>query len=243
MAQDYSEAAALRAAKEAVSRLEGQYPGDPNKVLGKLAEMQSRNPISKTPTADEIFKQRIAELAYAYREVSDGKGGVDTTADKRAAARFSNALEGRRPDGKGFLISQQLAIHTGQLGHLTEDVTEYLAKNASKIGGLAGKAVGALAGVTVAFGASAGQATPSQLLEAGIDGAVPGLGTLTVGEGSTRGKLCKVFGDVVVPAAVGVGVSAVATPVASVAAGTAASLALSEPATNACNNFAQKLGL
>jgi len=146
------------------------------------------------------------------------------------------------PDGKGFLLSQHLAIHTGQLGHLTESVTESVAKNASKFG-LAGKAVGTLAGVTVAFGASAGQATPSQLLEAGIDGAVPGLGTLTVGEGSTRDKLCKVFGDAVVPAAVGVGVSAVATPAVGLAAGTAASVGLSEPATNACNNFAQKLGL
>lgn len=240
MAQDYSDTAALKAAKEAVSRLEGQYPGDPNKVLGKLAEMQSRNTISRIPTEEEIFKQRISELAHAYAGVSDGKGGLDTT-NKRAAEKFSNALEGKMSDGKGFLPSQRFAIDTGRFGQLTESVTEYVAKNASKFG-LAGKAVGAFAGVTFALGASAGQATSSQLLEAGIDGVVPGLGTITVGEGSTRGKLCQVFGDVVVPGAVGVGTGFVASPVAGFAAGVAASVALSEPATASCNKWSQKLG-
>lgn len=241
MAQDYSEAAALRAAKEAVAWLEKQNPGDPNKVLGKLAEMQSKNIISPTPSADEIFKQRVSELANAYARVSDGRGGVDRGASKVLLDKYDNAILGLFPGGKGFLPSQQLALHTGKIGHLTERVTEFSEKYISKLG-VGGKVVGAAVGVFVATGASAGEASAKELLEAGINGAVPGLGTLSLGEGSQRGRLCQVFGDVVVPGAIGVGTSLVASPVAGVAAGTAASVALSDPATNACNRLAQKMG-
>lgn len=246
MAQDYSEAAALKAAKEAVARLETMYPGDPNKVMGKLAEMQSKNPLSKIPTADEIFKQRVSELANAYASASDGHGGIDKT-NKRAAEKFSLALDGKTPNG-AFLPSQQLAIHTGRLGQLTESVTEILSKYMGRLG-IPGKAVAGLAAVTFAVGANAGEITPRQALEAGLNGAFDGLGTVTVGEGSTRGKLCKAFGEAAVPAAAGLGaglVGSLATPAVGIAAGVSASAAasatLSEPATNACNKWAQRLG-
>lgn len=120
-------------------------------------------------------------------------------------------------------------------------MTEFAEKNIGKLG-IGGKVIGASVGVFAAFGASAGEVKSAELLEAGINGAVPGLGTLSVGEGSGRNRLCKVFGDVVVPGAIGVGTGLVATPLAGMAAATATSVALSEPATNSCNVIAQKLG-
>ena len=248
MAQDYSNAAALKLAKETVGRLESAHPGDPNKVLGGLMRLQQSNSISSIPTADEIFKQRVAELANAYSKVSDGAGGT-TGASKQASEQFRNVLAGKMPDGNGFSLSQRLAILTGKAEHLVdgismpkslsnvaidfaEDGARSVAKNGGKFG-IAGKGIAA----------SAGNASADQLAEAGLNGISNGLGTMTVGEGSTRNRLCQIFGDVVVPGVVGVGTGLVATPLAGMAAGTAASLTLSEPATNTCNNFAQKLGL
>ncbi len=252
MAQDYSEAAALKLAKETVARLENAHPGDPNKVMGGIANMQSKNTISKFPTSDEIFKQRVAELASAHAKVSDGAGGV-TGASKQAMESYKNVLAGKMPDGNGFALSQRLALLTEKAEHLVEgikipakvrdvifEVAEGTAHKAGKLG-LPGKAVGAVAGVAVTL--AAGNASASSLTEAGLNGVSNGLGTLTIGEGSGRNRLCQIFGDVVVPGAVGVGTSLVATPVAGMAAGAAASVVLSEPSTKACNNFAQKLGL
>jgi len=237
MPQDYSESAALKMAKEAVSRIESQYQ-DPNRIKGELVKMQANNSIGRIPTADDIFKQRVAELAHAYADVSNGRGGVDPASGKLALERFSSALEGKYSGGKGFLLSQQLAIQTGKIGQLTENVLGSLSKF-----GIGGKTVAGLAAITFTGLASAGEATASQLAEAGLNGFTPGLGTLVVGEGSTRNRLCQIFGDVVVPGAVGVGTGLIATPIAGLAAGAAASVALSQPATNSCNNTFQKLGM
>ena len=252
MAQDYSEAEALKIAKQTVMRFEASSGGDINKVMGALVNMQSKNPISKIPTADEIFKQRVAELATAYARASDGNGGIDS-ANKQAAERFRNVIAGKMADGNGYALSQRLAIMTEKWDHVVEgirgpvkklaDVTIEIAQETSHRAGkfgLPGKAIGAVAGVSVAL--ATGNASASSLTEAGLNGVSNGLGTLVIGEGSGRNRLCQIFGDVVVPGAIGVGTSLVATPVAGLAAGTAASVALSEPATNSCNRFAQKLG-
>jgi len=257
MAQDYSEATALKLAKEAVGRLEAANPGNPNKVMGGLMQMQQTNIISKFPTSEEIFKQRVAELAQVYARVSDGKGGT-SGASKETMQRFQNVLDGKMPDGVGYSLSQRLALLTEKVQHLvegirlppkvreivvdfTEDVVKGVAKNAGKFG-LPGKALGAVAGVSVTFAASAGTASASELAESGLNGVSNGLGTMTVGDSSGGNRLCKIFGDVVVPGAVGIGTSLVATPVAGMAAGAAASIALSDPSTKACNSLAQKLG-
>lgn len=255
MAQDYSEANALKQAKETVGRLEAANPGNSNKVAAGLMQMQQNNPISRFPTSDEIFKQRVAELASAYSKVSDGAGGTQG-ASKQAAEQFRNVLDGKMPNGVGYSLSQRLALLTEKTQHLVEgihipakvrdvvvdfaeDGARKVANNAGKFG-LGGKAVGALAGVTVT--ALSGNASAAQLTEAGLNGVSNGLGTLTIGEGSGRNRLCQIFGDVVVPGAVGIGTGLVATPVAGIAASAAASVTLSDPSTKACNSFAQKLG-
>lgn len=254
MAQNYSEEAALKLAKETVGRLEQQF-GDPNKIRSELIKIQSTNSISKVPTADEIFKQRVAELSQAYAKVSDGKGGIDRSVSKNSRERFQNVLDGKYPDGRGYLTSQQLAIHTERTEQLADAIPkplkrlenvaieagEGIAHKAGKFG-LAGKAVGAVAGVAVTMAATSGTASASQLTEAGLNGVADGLGTLTVGEGSKRGRLCQVFGDVGVPLAAGAVGTALGTPLVGGVAATAASAALSQPATNACNNIAQRLG-
>jgi len=280
MAQDYSETAALKLAKEAVARLEKSSVAsvgyiDRNKVMGGLEAIQSNNPISRFPSSDEIFKQRVAELAGAYAKVSDGNGGImpkqavenmrkvtdamgrPLGATAQALESYKNVLAGKTADGLAYAVSQRLALLTEKTEHLVEGIkvpskvkdiifeavengAKLTERNASKFG-LPGKVVGAAAGVAVTI--ASGNASASTLTEAGLNGASNGLGTLVIGEGSGRNRLCQIFGDVVVPGAVGVGTGLVATPVAGMAAGTAASVALSEPSTRACNNFAQKLGL
>ncbi|MFA7275735.1 MAG: hypothetical protein WC043_02910 [Pseudobdellovibrionaceae bacterium] len=254
MAQDYSDTSALKLAKETVGRLEAQYKGNSQGMMGELIKMRGNNSLSKVPTADEIFKQRVGELADAYMRVSDGKGGVARDLSKAERAAYDNVLEGKYPNGNGYLVSQRLALATGKedmlasgvkvptrrLESVAIEVGEEVSKKAGKFG-IAGKFVGAAAGVTVAM--ASGHASASELTEAGLNGVSDGLGTLTVGEGSGRNRLCQVFGDVVVPGAAGVGAGLVtANPVVGVGAGIAASAALSEPATNACNSIAQKLG-
>ena len=250
MAQDYSEERAKSEARKELARLENSRGGRAG-VMAGIVEMQSKNPISKIPTSEEIFKQRIAELTAAYSDASDGAGKIDSS-----NKRLNNVLEGKAANGHGNAVSQKLAQLAGKAEHLVgdiklppkiadvvvdfaEDAGRGLAKGAGKFG-LPGKAVGAMAGVAVTF--AAGNASASTLAEAGLNGVSNGLGTLTIGEGSGRNRLCQIFGDVVVPGAIGVGTSLVATPLAGMAAGTAASLTLSDPSTKACNSFAQKLG-
>lgn len=252
MAQDYSETAAIKLARETVMRLEKAHNGDVNKTMGALVTMQSNNSLSKVPTSDEIFKQRVAELSFAYARASDGNGGIDSS-NKNAVQRYRNVLDGKMPDGNGFALSQRLALMTDKMDHVLDsiqtkakaiaDVTFEVAEEASKKAGkfgLPGKAVGAVAGVSVAL--ASGQASAAQLSEAGLNGVSNGLGTLVIGEGSGRNRLCQIFGDVVVPGAIGVGTSLVATPAVGTAAGVAASVTLSDPATKGCNNVLQRMG-
>lgn len=264
MAQDYSEAAALKLAKQTVAQLEKANPGNMNGVLGGLAKMDTS--ISSFPTSDEIFRKRVGELAGAYAHVSDGEGGVKG-ATKQAMEKYKNALAGKMASGVGYLQSQSVALLTGKTEHLVEDIAKTasqkklfdvmfevaedgakgIQKNAGKLG-LAGKAFGAVAGIGVTV--MSGNASAASITEAGLNGVSNGLGTLTVGDSSGGNRLCKIFGDVVVPGAVGIGVGAaaslVSTPVggtvAGVAASAAASATMSEPATKGCNSFVQKLG-
>lgn len=269
MAQDYSEKAALKLAKETVAQLEKTYAGDPNKIAGAIMKMQEKNPLNQvlaSSTSSEIFNQRVGELARTYARVSDGAGGT-VGASKQAMEQYRNVVAGLQPNGQGYALSQKTAILANKVEHLVEgikiptkvrdvivdfaeDGARKVAGNAGKFG-LAGKAIGAAAGVSVAL--IGGNASAAELIDAAAGGVSPKLGklgTLTLGEGSKRGILCESFGQAVVPGVIGTGVglatSPFITPAGGFAAGVTAAAAVpesvSQASTNACNFVAQKLG-
>ncbi len=101
---------------------------DPNFVRGTLEgafKFGDGTDRARAPKeTDELRKLRVLELARAFVDVSNGKAGVDNGASPVALSAFHHAVQGRIADGRGYLLSQSMAIKQGQEGMMTPHVRE-----------------------------------------------------------------------------------------------------------------------
>jgi hypothetical protein len=104
---------------------------DPNFIRGTLEgafKFGDGSDRARAPKeTDDLRKLRVIELARAFIDVSNGKAEVDNSASPLALSVFRHAVEGRVADGKGYLLSQAMAVKLGQEGMMTPYVLEQYA--------------------------------------------------------------------------------------------------------------------
>lgn len=189
-----SDKKAFKDAKELVWRLEQNHPGNPNAVSAGIMKAQPEMPVGRAPvSADTIYKMRVAEIARAYAEVSDGKMGIDVKSHKTALNALSTVLDGHSPSG-GFSLANRTAIHAEKPSALSLSVSDYLSRRNFLVGGVFAFGAG------LAAAAEPG-ATPSSVGMAMVD-------SNPIAAEARKGNLCGTFGQAVGLAA-GAGAGAV----------------------------------
>lgn len=99
---------AFEDAKRLVLRFEQHHPCNPNRVMSEIMRAQQAIQLGRHPTADDVYKWSVTELAARFAGVSNGLGGVDPHASKQSLRAMQNALEGKDSNGQP-LRSQVLA--------------------------------------------------------------------------------------------------------------------------------------
>lgn len=187
---------AFAEAKELVSALEHRFPNAPFRVQGELAKMSEK----LDPTPENVHKMRVLEVAEAYRQISNGEGGVAPDAHKNGINRMNAALRGQNHASPGLLPSERIAI-SGTLSHTP---SEHMVKNGGpgmpaehtgKGGSLLARAAAGMVAAGAAGLAAAAEpdATPSKVFNksamAAVDSQLPGFTAFT------EGKICKGVGE------------------------------------------------